>query len=231
MDDILNPTIYLGNFEFREPITTLTDFMVAIVASFGYYKFKSYKGIKSSSFTFFKFYFLCFAVGMTSAAWLGHGLQSYVGPEYKRIGWICGASALLLLGIGSFELIKTQFNKTVFKVLRVLFVGQYISLTFLMLNPSTSDFILAQLSSTISLILFILPIHLYNYLKTKDLGSGYILLTIFYSIIPGFIYNKQISINKWFNYHDISHVLMAVFMLFMIVSTSKLSMIKTNEHK
>ena len=168
---------------------------------------------------------------MTSAAWLGHGLQSYVGPEYKRIGWICGASALLLLGIGSFELIKTQFNKTVFKVLRVLFVGQYISLTFLMLNPSTSDFILAQLSSTISLILFILPIHLYNYLKTKDLGSGYILLTIFYSIIPGFIYNNQISINKWFNYHDISHVLMAVFMLFMIVSTSKLSMIKTNEHK
>ena len=84
MDEILNPTIYLGNFEWREPITTLTDFMVAIVASFGYYKFKSYKGIKSSSFTYFKFYFLCFAVGMTSAAWLGHGLASICWARIQK---------------------------------------------------------------------------------------------------------------------------------------------------
>jgi hypothetical protein len=229
MDDILNPTIYLGSFEWREPITTLTDFLVAIVAIFGYYKFKSYKGIKSSNFNFFKFYFLCFAVGMTSAAWLGHGLQAYVGPEFKRIGWICGATALLLFGLGSFDLIKTQFNKTAYKVLKILFVGQYLSLVFLMLNPSTSDFILAQLSSTLSLIFFIFPIHLYNFLKTKHIGSSYIVLTIIYSIIPGFIYNNQISVNKWFNFHDISHVLMAIFMFLMIIGTSKLSMIKTNE--
>ena len=229
MDDILNPTIYLGSFEGRDPITTLTDFLVAIVAIFGYYKFKSYKGIKSSNFNFFKFYFLCFAVGMTSAAWLGHGLQAYVGPEFKRIGWICGATALLLFGLGSFDLIKTQFNKTAYKVLKFLFVGQYFSLVFLMLNPSTSDFILAQLSSTLSLIFFIFPIHLYNFLKTKHIGSSYIVLTIFYSIIPGFIYNNQISVNKWFNFHDISHVLMAIFMFLMIIGTSKLSMIKTNE--
>ena len=166
---------------------------------------------------------------MTSAAWLGHGLQAYVGPEFKRIGWICGATALLLFGLGSFDLIKTQFNKTAYKVLKILFVGQYLSLVFLMLNPSTSDFILAQLSSTLSLIFFIFPIHLYNFLKTKHIGSSYIVLTIIYSIIPGFIYNNQISVNKWFNFHDISHVLMAIFMFLMIIGTSKLSMIKTNE--
>ena len=103
------------------------------------------------------------------------------------------------------------------------------SLVFLMLNPSTSDFILAQLSSTLSLIFFIFPIHLYNFLKTKHIGSSYIVLTIIYSIIPGFIYNNQISVNKWFNFHDISHVLMAIFMFLMIIGTSKLSMIKTNE--
>ena len=98
-----------------------------------------------------------------------------------------------------------------------------------MLNPSTSDFILAQLSSTLSLIFFIFPIHLYNFLKTKHIGSSYIVLTIIYSIFPGFIYNNQISVNKWFNFHDISHVLMAIFMFLMIIGTSKLSMIKTNE--
>ena len=86
MFEILNPTIFIGNFEWREPVTTLTDFLVAIVAFLGYLKFRSYKNKKSLSFNYFKYYFLCFAVGMTSAAWFGHGLQAYVGPEFKRIG-------------------------------------------------------------------------------------------------------------------------------------------------
>ena len=229
MDEILNPTIYIGNFEWREPITTLTDFLVAIIAGIGFFKFNSYKGAKSSSSNYFKFYFLCFAIGMTSAAWLGHGLQAYVGPEFKRIGWICGSSGLLFFGLGSFIEIKDQIKKPFYLTLKYLFITQYITFVFLMLNPSSSDFILAQLSSTISLIAFIFPIHVYNYLKTKAKGSAFIVLTITYSIIPGLIYNNQLSINKWFNYHDISHVLMAIFMLLMIVGTSKLSLLKDNK--
>jgi hypothetical protein len=226
MDEILNPTIYIGNFEWREPITTLTDFLVAIVALIGFFKFNSYKGAKSLSFNYFKFYFLCFAIGMTSAAWMGHGLQAYVSPEFKIIGWVCAATGLLIFGLGSFIEIKDQIKKPFYLILKYLFITQYITFVFLMLNPLSSDFILAQLSSTISLIAFIFPVHLYNYLKTKVKGSIFIVLTITYSIVPGLIYSNQLSINKWFNYHDISHVLMAFFMLLMIVSTSKLSMLK-----
>lgn len=229
MDDILNPTIYIGNFEWREPITTLTDFLVALVAIIGFFKFNSYRGLKSASFNYFKFYFLCFAIGMTSAAWLGHGFQAYVGPEFKRIGWICGSTGLLLFGLGSFIEIKNQINKNFYLFLKSLFIGQYIIFVFLILNPTSSDFILAQLSSTISLIVFIFPIHIYNYLGTKAKGSAFIVSTIIYGAIPGLIYNNQLSINKWFNYHDISHVLMAIFMLLMIIGTFKLSVLQNNK--
>ena len=97
-----------------------------------------------------------------------------------------------------------------------------------MLAPQLSDFLFAQLSSTVSLIAFILPINLYNYVKSASKGSLFILFTIFYSIIPGLVFNNQISIDKWFNYHDISHVLMAIFMCLMIVGTSKISMLSKN---
>ena len=39
MDEILNPTVFIGGLELREPVTTLTDFLVAIVELIGYIKF------------------------------------------------------------------------------------------------------------------------------------------------------------------------------------------------
>ena len=106
MEEMLNPTVFIGDFQWREPITTLTDFLVAIVALIGFIKFSKFKGEKKRSFYYYKYYFLFFAIGMTSAAWIGHGLQAYLEPEYKRIGWFCGSSALLMLGLGSFNEIK-----------------------------------------------------------------------------------------------------------------------------
>lgn len=226
MDEILNPTIFIGNFEWREPVTTLTDFLVGMVALAGFVKFQRYKQEKAKSFNYFKFYFLCFAIGMTSAAWFGHGLQAYVGPEFKRIGWTCGATGLLLFGLGSFVEIKDYVNRSLFLTLKTCFIGQYLFFIFLMLNPIYSDFMYAQLSSTISLIVFILPLNVFNYMRSKSKGSLWIVLTICYSILPGLLYSNQVSVNRWFNYHDISHVLMAIFMLLMIVSTSRLAMIK-----
>jgi len=224
MDSILNPTIFIGNFEWREPVTTLTDLLVAIAAIIGFLKFKKYKGHRSAGFNYFKFYFLFFSIGMTSAAWLGHGLQAYVGPSFKIIGWVCGASGLLLFGLGTFKEVKYLMESRVFSALRFLFVAQYLIFVFLMIHPNHSDFIYAQISSTVSLIAFILPLHVYNFRINSSKGSFIIFLTILFGIIPGFVYSNKISLNHWFNYHDISHVLMAIFMSLMIIGTSKLTM-------
>jgi len=110
MEDILNPTTFIGNFEWREPVTTLTDFLVAIVASIGFIKFLKYKGEKSKRSHYFKLHFLFFAIGMTSAAWFGHGLQAYVGPEYKRIGWVMAATGLRMFGLGSLQELKENIT-------------------------------------------------------------------------------------------------------------------------
>jgi hypothetical protein len=91
-----------------------------------------------------------------------------------------------------------------------------------MIHPDYTNFKIAQISASVLLIGFVFPIHIFNYSKTKSKGSGLIVLTILYALIPAFTYNNQISISKWFNYHDISHVLMSVFMLLMFFSTRKL---------
>ncbi|MCT4579886.1 MAG: hypothetical protein N4A35_00590 [Flavobacteriales bacterium] len=223
-DPILNPTLWIGNFEWREPVTTLTDFLTALVCFYAFYHFNNYKGEQSSSFVNYKFYFLFFAIGMTSAAWFGHGLQAYVGFEWKIIGWVMSATALLSMEIGSIKELRNLIPNKIISLLQVLFVIQYIVMVTLMV--SSKNFVIPQLNSTISLILFVIPIQLIAYIRTKQKGHAYIFGAIIYGALPGLIYNNQISISKWFNYHDISHVLMAIFMFIIFKGTSNISFLK-----
>lgn len=224
MDEILNPTVFIGGLELREPVTTLTDFLVAIVALIGYIKFSKTKDRNHKGFNYFKYYFLFFAIGMCSAAWIGHGLQAYIDPVFKKIGWVFGTTGLLMLGLGSFIEIKTVSNPKWHAFFKNVFIVQYLFFVLILIHPNWSSFTLAQISSCVSLLVFILPIHIFNYSKQKATGSLIIISTICYSIFPGLVYNNQLSFSKWFNYHDISHVLMAIFMLLMIYGTSKLTL-------
>ena len=119
-------------------------------------------------------------------------------------------------------LIKDFLKRKFLKAIYFLLFVQFLVFVFLMIHPSYSDFKIAQIASTAVLIVFVLPIHIFHIYKTKSIGSKYVLFAIGYAMVPAFIFNKQISINNWFNYHDISHLLMAVYMFIMYVGFSKL---------
>ena len=221
IDPILNPTLFLGNFEWREPVTTLTDFLTAIVCFFIYLQFKRYKGAKTESFIHYQYYFLAFAIGMTSAAWFGHGLQAYVGFDWKKIGWVMSAIGFLNIELASIKDNKNILSQRVIKGLTYFVYLQFIVLVSLMVYYQ--NFKIPQINSTITFVLIALPLQLNAYFKTQKKGHLFFVFTIIYALLPGLIYNNKISINHWFNYHDISHVLMATFMLLLFYSVRKIS--------
>lgn len=229
IDPILNPTIFLGSFEFREPVTTLTDFLTALVAWYAFYRLQTYRGEKPKHFILYKAYFLAFAIGMTSAAWFGHGLQAYVGPELKVIGWVMSAFAFLMFGMATTKEVETLLPKWLISGIRIWMVVQFSLMVSMMIYPVTRDFVLPQINSTLFLIFMILPMHLLNYWKTKNRGSLMILRAIAFGIIPGLVYNNQISLNRWFNYHDISHVLMAIYMFLIYMAIRELTGVNRNQ--
>ncbi len=225
-DPILNPTIQLGNFEWQEPVTTLTDFLVALVCWFAFFQLYKIKDARSDAYPWFKRYFFIFAIGMTSAAWLGHGLQAYVPASAKAIGWMCGATGLMFLQFGSFQLIKNSIAIWAKKVLPVWFVLQWITAITLMLvrlRVTVPDaFMVTQINSTVAIIGTVLPMHFFAFKKVRLAGSKIVLAALGYSIVPGIVYSQQLSIHRWFNYHDISHVLMAVFMTIMFLGLRRI---------
>ncbi len=228
LESILNPTLEMGNFIWTEPVTTLTDFLVALVCLFAVYRFSQIPADKRRKgvYPLLTGYFILFAIGMTSAAWLGHGFQHYIGPEYKIIGWLCGAAGLLLLQIASLRLAKNKLGSSVYGILLILFMLEWAVVSFLVINPSTRSFVVTQVNSVIALIICVAPLQFINFKRNEDLASRAVMIALAYSVIPGLVYSNQISLGKWFNYHDISHVLMAGFMFLMYKATSRLALKK-----
>lgn len=221
---ILNPTIYVGSFEWREPVTTLTDFLVAMVCWTAFFLIRRYKDNNHPSFPWFKRYFLIFAIGMTSAAWLGHGLQAYVLPEMKVIGWICGATGILFLQIGSIRLVRNMLSIKTSNALHIVVVGQYLVAVICMFYflgiGIVEAFKVTQINSVVGLIGIVLPLQVVSAFWNKVNASKIVVAALVYSAIPGIVYSNQLSINQWFNYHDISHVLMSIFMTIMFFGLS-----------
>lgn len=221
---ILNPTVFIGDFEWREPVTTLTDFLVAMVCWVAFFWFGKFKSNRPT-YKWFRAYFLIFAIGMSSAAWFGHGLQAYVPAEMKLIGWICGATGILILQNGTYQLIKDALPKSFQLFLPKWFVLQWFVALTLMLSRIRigipEAFQVTQVNSAVAFMVFLLPMHIFSWKKVGIQSSKIVVLAILYSAVPGFVYSNQISINHWFNYHDISHVLMAIFMTIMFIGLSR----------
>lgn len=222
--EVLNPTVSVGSFKWAEPVTTLTDFLVALVCWYAVVRLSRIKDQHSGNqlFRHIFFYFLCFAVGMTSAAWLGHGFQEYISPKFKMIGWVCAATGLLMLQRASALLIQPHISNVRFKLFNALFIVQWAVFLLLIFIPQTSSFKITQVNSTVALIGAVLPMHIFFWRKTGSAGSLGVILALVYSLIPGFIFTFQISLGRWCNFHDISHVLMAIFMFLMFRSLRKL---------
>lgn len=222
-DPILNPSLWIGSFELREPVTTLTDFLTAMVSLSVVIYFLRYKGERNKNFNLYLIYFICFAISMTSAAWLGHGLQAYISPKFKMIGWTLSAIGFTSLLFASVNQIENKLGEKGVKLFKLFIIMKLLIFFGLIINPSTSSFKLVQLNSTLDVICLALPLHILNYKWNKSRGSLRVIGTFIYAIIPGLVYNNQLSIDKWFNYHDISHVLMAFFIFLMSFGAFELS--------
>lgn len=228
IDPIINPTLIIGEFEWREPITTLTDSLTGFVCIFAFVMFSKYKGKKSESFKYFKIFFLLFSIGMMSAAWFGHGLAAYVTPRWKVIGWVINSAANLFLGLATLKEIAPLIKPHISRWIKFVFISQVSIFIVFMLIPSTSFFGLAQLCSLLSLIGMVLPMHIFNFFKTKSQGSKLFIIGIGMGVLPGIIFNTQLSVNRWFNYHDISHVVMATIFFVLFLAARKFSFLKTH---
>lgn len=214
-DSIANPSLFFGNFELREPITSLTDLLFALVCWYAFIRFYKHKGEKTDSFRYFLFYFLFFALGISSASFFGHALQAYLAPAWKALGWFVAGIGVMSIELASLKLISNMIKSSYKLLFKVIIFSHSAAFFVLTLLPETRDFRFSAANSVIGLVMISMSMNIFHAIRMNSRGSWILVSGIVFGFSPLFVYIFKFSFSRWFNYHDISHILMAISMYVM----------------
>jgi hypothetical protein len=106
-------------------------------------------------------------------------------------------------------------------------------LVLLALALIQGSFLLIKIHAALAL-LYSLVVHTQAYRKTKEEGSKLIVLGIYLSFLSIVVHSLKLSLHEWFNYKDISHVIMILSLLTLtkgiLLNLQNLVQTKTHEN-
>jgi hypothetical protein len=72
----------------------------------------------------------------------------------------------------------------------------------------TLNFFFVEAHTTYGLLIVVASLHFFVYRKTRSAGSRLFLIAVGFAAVSAIIYLNRWSFSPWFNYNDISHVLL-----------------------
>lgn len=202
----------LGGILILEPVTSLTDIITGVAGMVGFYLLHRL-GRTEKIHIFFKYYLLFMGMATFLGAFFAHSFVYILGHQGRMLGWSFSGFSIFFIEQSSIESVKEWIKPNYKKVLTSISYFKIAIFFFFMFY--TQSFTVVQQNASLGLICLVLPLHLWAYNKSKDQGSKWILISILWALIPAITFNTQFTLHAWFNYHDISHVLMTIFMVFM----------------
>lgn len=200
------------NIVLEEPVTALTDFIVTLLCFYFFKKLNQNEYNTRRNQLWRKFFMF---VGLsTFFGGIAHLLFFYLqGPIHKTI-WlsmnVLSAISVYFAELSAIEVVIADKSKKQLNILALLLLVSFTSLSLY-----TQNFNIAKINMGIGLV-FILISHIITNKRGLQ-GSLYVVLGMSCSFIPVFIHSFKISLSKWFNFNDISHVFMmlSLYLIFL----------------
>ena len=213
----LQPPIYILETRVGEPVTALTDIIVAIVCFYSFYKLGKVEG--SNIGTYFRYYFLLLGIATLWGGLIAHAFIYSLSKPWKIPGWIASTWAISLLAFA-----MAQYHKKSVGKIYNLLVGLIVLELVLVMNVIvyTIEFKWAGAHLAFGLFFIVGSLSAYSYSKFKDEGSLWMLYGIITFLVSGVIFATKLSIHTWFNHIDLTHSLLAVTAFIMYKGISKI---------
>ncbi|MDX2286805.1 MAG: hypothetical protein NW241_21750 [Bacteroidia bacterium] len=194
-----------------EPVTSLTDLITATVSYYAFFRLRQLRRPEPVHH-YFKAYFLLMGISMTFAGLIGHAFLYLVDESWKAIGWTFSALSIAMLGWGAALALRPVLGERWITGIRIWLILQFLIFMASILNPDTRSFDNVKINSAVGMVGIVLPLTWYAWRRSPLRGRWIKMAGIVLGLLPSITYNLEISLHKWFNYHDISHVLMATCM-------------------
>lgn len=202
------PSIDVFGIHITEPFTWITNWMVAAFSFyFGHILFRDRLADTTQKFWAIFFLFIGFASITGGTA---HGFITYVGHKVHYAAWILTGVAIFAAEMAAIQLIENEKLKS---VVRIAVYAQLLIMASSVMY--LHNFNSVRINSAIGLVGIVMPVSFFHYRKHRDKRSALIMVGILANMIPGTVHAFKISYNEWFNFNDISHILM-IFCFFIL---------------
>lgn len=217
----LGPTdvVVLG-VRFQEIDVILTDLLWSGVCAVSFVLLTRVRASLSPPGQWFRWMFLLLAIAVFLGAFLGHGFQYAVGYEGKYPGWIISMWSVACFERSSILYAGQRVSQRLARVLSVANIIELIIFHALILfsqplldrlDVDFDAFYFVEIHAAYGLIAIALPLHFIIWRQTRDTASGYVLVGIAVAASAVIVHLTKFYLHPvWFNFHDVSHVILAV---------------------
>lgn len=203
--------ITLFGFKLFEPMAVLTNLIITLYGLFAYLRTLKFEHKISRDWSLF---FLLMGLSCLLAS-ITHGVHEQLGDRFMRISWFVSNSVSFICIYYFFRaafiysyLMKQSDPKQLVKYIVVAWVVSLLVVTYFLNN-----FLLVKIHAGIVLV-YSLIVHSIT-LRNKQAGSGYIVAGIGIAFLSIIVHSLKFSFGEWFNYKDISHVIMLTSLVFL----------------
>ncbi len=207
VSEIIQPGIDIFGFHLMEPVTVLTDFLVAGVCFYAWHQLKKLHH-KTQTQYYTQIFMLLMGIAATLGAIFGHGLIHIVHPLWKIPGWFFSMFSVAFIERAAIAQASQVMSKKVANFFLKLNIAELLLLC--LITIVTIEFKYVELHSAYGFLIVVLFFHTYHYIKTKNNGSRLMLLNTILLLIAVVIYNYPIILHTFFNHRDLAHIVMAI---------------------
>ena len=208
---IEQPSIFIYGLRLDEPVTTITDLIISAVCFYAYFRLTKLAE-RQKLHQFLRFYFLSIGIATFIGGIIGHGFLYMFSFAWKLPGWLTSMLSVALIERASIELARKLISPRLGKILAWLNILELI--TFMTLTFTYLSFFFVEVHTTYGLLIIVASLNIYIYYRTRNRGSKLFLIAVGFSALAALVFMNKWSIHMWFNYLDLSHVLLTISAIF-----------------
>ncbi|MFO8086558.1 MAG: hypothetical protein R6T91_01965 [Bacteroidales bacterium] len=230
--DLTQPAIELFGLQINEPVTVLTDLLVAAVCLYAFIRLIQIPRRSKLRYYLLAYFFLMFIAtatgGLIGHAFLWYFEASWTNPSWvdaiidaipyfeshepayawKLPGWITSMLSIMFLERAAIEQVRPVVKPAVGNTLKVINMIELI--LFMSITLMTLNFKYVEFHSGYGLVFVVLSLQTYSWIKTRRQGNKLFITGVLIASVGALFYMTETGISKWYNHYDISHTFMAV---------------------
>lgn len=218
--EIVVTSIHLLGVRIDEPVTTATDLVITAVCLYAFFALRR-RRVAHVIYRLLRGFFLLLALATLWGGVMGHGFLYAVTFHWKLPGW-----AFAMVAINLIERVVILYSKPYirkgfvrfFSWLNVLELVVFAGLAF-----STLNFRYVEIHAAYGLLIFVFSFSLFHYIRRNDRAVfKWFLAAVLTVAVSDFFFLSGIGLGPWFNYIDISHMLLAVGAWFFYIGAAQM---------